>query len=121
MPVAILNEFKNAADVSPDTGEYMMEIWGNEEGDLVERFKMVANGKYHVSMWKKMVVVGCMLIILIMSYSVVLQSSFDPVHEEEEGVYYFDTKNFYVLMHRDGTYSLITPFEETTIEEEEAM
>jgi len=71
----------------------------------------------HVSMWKKMVVVGCMLIILIMSYSVVLQSSFDPVHEEEEGVYYFDTKNSYVLMHRDGTYSLITPFEETTIEE----
>ena len=117
----ILNEFKNTADVSSDTSEYMMEIWGNEEDDLVERFKMVANGKYHVSVWKKMVVVGCMIIILIMSYSVVLQSSFDPVYEEEEGVYYFDTKNAYVLMHRDGTYSLITPFEEMTIEEEEAM
>lgn len=118
----ILEEFKHSLGVKNNQSEYIMEILGNEDDLLVERFKYVANGRYCTSFWKKLMIAISVFILFIASYSFVIQSSFDlPANEVEEGAYLFDVSNSYILLHKDKTYSLVTPFETLKLNEEEAQ
>lgn len=111
----ILEEFKNSIGILSSPNEYIMELFGHKEAALVERFGLVANGNYSSKTWKKILVIVSFTIILIGSYSVVIQSSFDAP-ELEEGTYYYDETNSYILLHKDGTYSLITPYDAIEID-----
>lgn len=115
----ILEELKHSVDSPKKSREYAMEVLGQEDS-LVERFTMVANGKYSVPAWKRITLAGMMLIYFLGSYSFVIQSSFDaPIGEIDEETYYFDATDSFILHHKDGTYSLVTTIGTIDIDDEE--
>jgi len=116
----ILEEFKNSLNISKPSREYIMKVTGEEKHALVERFTLVANGKYVVPIWRKVMVVGILVVFFVGSYSVVIQSVFDvPQGDMEDGTYIYDSSDSYIIKHRDGSYSLITPSEEVEVDEED--
>jgi hypothetical protein len=100
----------------------MMEMSAHEDDALVERFRLVANGRYCTSLWKRIVIAVSVFVIFIASYSFVIQSAFDlPASEVEEGTYLYDESNSYILHHNDGTYHLVTPYETLKLNEDQVQ
>jgi len=116
----ILEEFKNSVYRKVPKYEYMMEIAGKEEHALVERFQLVASVNPKNIHWKRLALAGMLIVLFMSSYSFVIQSSFDvPEAEIEEGSYFIDSSNSYILQREDGGYVLVTPNEIIDIDKED--
>ena len=112
---------KNSKSVSFNESGFL----GNnirEDRGLIERFRIMEHNLTKKQNPHGMAVATLTtLIILVLSYSVVIQSSFSPIDEEFGGSnkgYEVSADNSYVLKKNDGTYWLIERSKKTQVSEE---
>jgi len=89
---------------------------------LIERFRIVADRKVVKKKHASAAAAFMMLLVLMISYSFILQSSYEaPISEIEtdERIYHADPENAYIIR-RGSTYILYTSDTESTISEETA-
>ncbi len=114
----ILNEFKQAVQ-SGRYSDIFIPLGENTEENVLERFQLVENGKNRKQFRGKLFAWFLGAVLLLASYTVVIQSAFDaPIGEiEVEDMSEVDSQNTYILKCRDGTYQLVTPDGQMEIDE----
>lgn len=97
---------------------------GKYRDQVKERVSLLIEPPKGVSLAMQIAVVSFALLMLIFSYSFVLQTAYDPRSEDiytHESVRESTSPNEYILKHKDGTYSAVTvdgftyPLKESTV------
>ena len=117
----LLYEYKNAIAYETKNSAQPVYFVSTSQAPIEERFLLIND--IDVGKWAKcqVLVLIIMLTSLLFSYSIVIQSKFDIPKQDISYVNSFDENNSYILKHNNGTYSLICPFEEYTIDNTEAI
>lgn len=116
----ILDEFKYALDDRKKTNEYLVSIVDSCFDTILERFQMVSVKKHNTSIGKRLILIGITAIIILCSYSFVIQSEFEAPTTEMSEAIYFDESNSYIVQKKSGEYQLVTPEEVFDIDVDEA-
>lgn len=81
-----------------------------EHDDIRERFELITKATKQIGMRYQVAFVGLAVLVTLFSYTVVIQSAFDPPLVDiytDDSVVEWDSERVYILQHHDGTYSLV--------------
>ncbi len=106
----ILDEFKHVVDMERYS-DMFIPLGDNTEENVLERFQLVENGKNKSVFRGKILAWVFGILLLLISYSVVIQTRFDaPENDiEVEDMNQLDNRDSYIIKHKDGTYELVFP------------
>lgn len=117
----MLDAFRESTDTAPLTGS--AGLVENHSASLMERFHIVADSKIMQKKWTTVWTCIAMLVVLVLSYSFILQPKY-AVPESEIGngsrIYEVNQEDSYIIKKAD-TYILHTEKEEVSIDEETAI
>ncbi len=117
----MLDAFRESTDTAPLTGS--AGLVENHSASLMERFHIVADSKIMQKKWTTVWMCIAMLVVLVLSYSFILQPKY-AVPESEIGngsrIYEVNQEDSYIIKKAD-TYILHTEKEEVSIDEETAI
>lgn len=96
----------------------MMQLFEEHSEKMIERFKLVAELKDGRSWIGKLVAWLIAGIVLVLSYSYIIQPHFEPPKSEievDEYVHEVNSSNSYIIKKKDGSYVLHTEYSEELI------
>ena len=117
----MLDAFRESTDTAPLTGS--AGLVENHSASLMERFHIVADSKIMQKKWTTVWMCIAMLVVLVLSYSFILQPKY-AVPESEIGngsrIYEVNQEDTYIIKQGD-TYILHTEKEDLIIDENAAI
>lgn len=101
----------------------IMQLMENHSQSLIERFEIVADVKKKTDKFMNLLVCIAAIGILIISYSFIIQSKFDPpkAEIEEKRGYEVNELNSYILIGENGRYYLVSEEGKLEINDEEVQ